>query len=66
MGQLLNKSFVRYPHETAAVKLAEEQHAFGVTVRLNPNNFRVEYVRPDGSIVPDYKYFLNLALEGKI
>lgn len=46
------------PHEHAALKLAEAQHANGVTVRMNPKTFRVEYIRPDGSIVPPYSWFL--------
>jgi len=65
MGDMFNRSYKRYPWETAAYKLAEEQHAPGVTCRMN-SNFRVEYVRPDGSIVPDYEYYLKLAYEGKI
>lgn len=46
------------PHEHAALKLAEAQHANGVTVRMNPKTFRVEYIRPDSSIVPPYSWFL--------
>lgn len=46
------------PQEHAALKLAEAQHAPGVTVRMNPKTFRVEYIRPDGSIVPPYAWFL--------
>ena len=65
MGDMFNRSWKQYPHETAAKKLAEEQHAPGVTYRMN-SNFRVEYVRPDGSIVPNYEYYLKLAYEGKI
>lgn len=52
--------------EYAAIKLAEAQHAKGVTVRMNSSNFRVEYVNPDGSIVPDYTYFLIKATNGEI
>ena len=44
--------------EHAALKLAEAQRANGVTVRMNPRTFRVEYIRPDGSIVPPYSWFL--------
>lgn len=44
--------------EHAALKLSEAQHAPGVTVRMNPKTFRVEYIRPDGSIVPPYSWFL--------
>ena len=46
------------PQEQAALKLSEAQHAPGVTVRMNPKIFRVEYIRPDGSIVPPYSWFL--------
>lgn len=46
------------PQEHAALKLSEAQHAPGVTVRMNPKTFRVEYIRPDGSIVPSYAWFL--------
>lgn len=65
MGDMLNRSWKQYPPETAARKLAEEQHAPGVMCRMN-SNFRVEYIRPDGSIVPGYEYYLKLAYEGKI
>ena len=44
--------------EHAALKLSEAQHARGVAVRMNPKTFRVEYIRPDGSIVPPYSWFL--------
>lgn len=54
------------PHEVAEMKLESEQHAPGVTCRMNKQTFRVEYIRPDGSIVPSYEYYLKLALEGKI
>ena len=57
---------VQYPHETAAQKLAEEQHAPGVVCRFNSQRFRVEYVRSDGTLVPNYEHYLNLALQGKI
>lgn len=50
----------------AAAKLAAAQHAPGVTVRFNYLRYRVEYVNPDGSLVPGYDYFLRLAKEGKI
>lgn len=46
------------PHEHAALKLSEAQHKPGVTVRMNPKTFRVEYIRSDGSIVPPYSWFL--------
>lgn len=48
-------------HEHAAMKMAEAQHAEGVTVRMNPRTFKTEYIRPDGTPVPDYNYFLNQA-----
>lgn len=63
---LLNRSYIQLPHERAAFKQAEAEHAKGVTVRMNPRTFKVEYVRPDGSIVPDYDYYLALAKQGKI
>lgn len=63
---MLNPSYKQYPHERAAVKLAEAQHAPGVTVRMNPQTFRVEYIRPDGSRVPDYDWFLNEVLQGRL
>lgn len=50
--------FTETPQEHAAVMLSEAQHAPGVTVRMNPKTFRVEYIRPDGSIVPPYSWFL--------
>lgn len=55
-----------YPPEVAAREIAKQQHAPGVKVRMNPDTFRVEYIRPDGSIVPDYSYYLRLAMQGKI
>lgn len=64
--QFTEVNYIRRPAETAAYKLAEAQHAPGVTVRMNPHTFRVEYIRPDGSIVPPYSHFLQLAKEGKI
>lgn len=51
------------PHEYAAHWLANEQHAKGNTVRLR--NFKVEYVRPDGSVVPDYDHYLKRVLNGE-
>ena len=66
MGSMFNRSWKQYPPERAAEKLAEAQHAPGVTVRMNPRTFRVEYVQPDGNLVPDYNYFLRLAREGRI
>lgn len=46
--------------EHAAMKQAEAQHAKGVTVRMNPVTFKIEYVRPDGTLVPNYDHFLKL------
>ena len=66
MGEMFNRSYKEFPHERAARKLAEAQHQKGVTVRVNPRSFRVEYVRPDGTLVPGYDHFLKLAREGKI
>lgn len=63
---MFTTSYKRFPPETAAYKLAEEQHAPGVTCRMNPRTFKVEYIQPDGSTVPDYNHFLRLAYEGKI
>jgi hypothetical protein len=51
-------------YEHAALKLAEAQHAPGVTVRMNPTTYRVEYIRPDGTIVPGYKWFLQQEYAG--
>lgn len=45
--------------ETAAqMALEAAQHAQGVTCRMN-KQFKVEYVNPDGSLVPGYSYFLE-------
>lgn len=66
MNNTFNRSWKQYPHETAAIKLAEEQHTPGVTARMNPTTFRIEYIRQDGSIVPGYDYYLKLAYAGKI
>ena len=63
---MFTTSYKQFPPETAAYKLAEEQHASGVTCRMNPRTFKVEYIRPDGTVVPDYNYYLRLAYEGKI
>lgn len=63
---MFSHSYKQYPAETAAAHLAKEQHAPGVTVRMNPRTFKVEYIRPDGTIVPNYDYFLRLALKGEI
>lgn len=63
---LISPSFVCRAADTAAYKLTEAQHAPGVTQRLNPQTFRVEYIRPDGSVIPPYSHFLQLAQEGKI
>lgn len=62
MTNLFQNDFKRYPHEQAAVLLSEAQHAPGVTVRMNKRNFRVEYVTPEGKIVPGYNHFLRVAL----
>lgn len=64
--QFTEANYIRRPAETAACKLVEAQHAPGVTVRMNPRTFRVEYIRPDGSIVPPYEHFLRLAMKGEI
>ena len=63
---MFTASYKQFPPETAAYKLAEQQHAPGVTCRMNPRTFKVEYIRPDGTVVPDYNYYLRLAYEGKI
>lgn len=63
---MFNNSFQLTIPEYASMKLAEAQHAPGVHPRMNPRNFRVEYVRPDGSIVPEYDWFLKAALERRI
>jgi len=60
-----NNSWKQYPWETALKAQAKEEHAPGVRQRMN-SSFKVEYIRQDGSIVPDYEYFLKLALEGII
>lgn len=65
METLIHKTYIIHAPEIAAIKLAEEQHAPGVTVRMN-ENYKVEYVRTDGSIVPNYEYYLKLALAGEI
>jgi hypothetical protein len=33
---------------------------------MNPQTFHVEYIRPDGSIVPGYPHYLKLARSGEI
>lgn len=48
-------------YEYAAIKQAEAQHAEGVKVRMNPKTFQIEYINPDGSLVPNYEYFLKQA-----
>lgn len=63
---ILNPTFKQYPHERAAVKLSEAQHAQGVTVRMNQKTFRVEYIKPNGEIVPGYEYFLKEVLQGRL
>lgn len=47
------------PREYASFLLAEAQHAKGVTVRINPQNYKIEYINPDGSIVPNFEHFYN-------
>lgn len=63
---MFNNSYIQRPSETAAAILAQEQHAPGVRVRMNPQSFRVEYIRPDGSYVPGYEYFYSAAVEGRV
>lgn len=63
---LWSHNYVQYPSETAAAILAQEQHAPGVRVRMNPQSFRTEYIRPDGSVVPGYEYYLRAAQEGRV
>ncbi len=62
MNSFAEHDFKQYPEQTAAIKLAEAQHAPGVFCRMNPKTFRVEYVRPDGTIVPDYQHYLKQTL----
>lgn len=62
---MLTNNYKQYPAETAAAILAQEQHAPGVVCYVG-GDFRVHYRRPDGSVVPDYAYFLRLALAGLI
>lgn len=59
-------SSVEYPHATATRALAEAQHAPGVICRYNPQRFVVEYIRPDGTLIPNYEHYLSLAKQGKI
>lgn len=47
------------PQMHAAYRMTEAQHAPGVTVRVNPDTFRVEYIRRNGSMVPGYSAFLH-------
>lgn len=63
---MVNNTFQLTIPEYASMKQAEAQHAPGVHPRMNPRTFRVEYVRPDGSIVPEYDWFLKAALERRI
>lgn len=63
---LWNHSYVQYPADTAATILAQEQHAPGVSIRMNPRTFRTEYIRPDGSYVPGYEYYLRAAQQGLV
>lgn len=58
-------SYKQYPPETAAAILAQEQHAPGVTCYMG-SDYRVHYRRPDGTTVPDYSYYLRLAVAGLI
>jgi hypothetical protein len=62
MGQFSEYGHIQYPEQKAAVLLGEAQHAMCVKCRYNHNTFRVEYVKPNGELVPDYKYFLQKAL----
>ena len=63
---MINNTFQLTIPEYASMKLAEAQHAPGVTQRMNPRTFRVEYIRPDGTLVPEYDWFLKAALERRI
>jgi len=63
MNGFFNNDYKQYPEESAAIKLAEEQHAQGVTCRMNPVTFRTEYIRQDGTIVPGYSHFLKAERE---
>lgn len=45
--------------EHAAMKLAEAQHAPGVSQKLG-SDYRVHYIRPDGTEVPGFEYFLRM------
>lgn len=63
---MINNTFQLTIPEYASFKQAEAQHAPGVTQRMNPITFRVEYIRPDGTLVPEYDWFLKAALEGRI
>jgi hypothetical protein len=63
MNMFHEDGYKQYPEQTAAVKLAETQHAPGTFCRMNPKTFRVEYVRQDGSIVPGYEHFLKAERE---
>ncbi len=63
---ILNRPYKIYPAEVAAIALAEAQHAEGVTTRMNKRTYRIEYIRKDGSLVPEYAHYLALAQEGKI
>lgn len=57
--------YKQYPPETAAAILAQEQHAPGVTCTLS-SSYTVVYIRPDGSTVPDYAYYLAAARAGRV
>lgn len=50
-------------YDYAAMKLAEAQHAKGVTVRMNKKTFKTEYVNPDGTVVPNYEHFLKQTID---
>lgn len=50
--------------ELAAYMLAKEQHAPSVSPFMG-HDYKIHYRRADGSIVPDYDFFLKLAYEGK-
>lgn len=55
------RAYKIYPEEAAAIKLAEEQHKPGNYVKLI--NFKVTYFYANGSVVPEYDYFLKKEYE---
>lgn len=58
-------SYRMYAPEYAAMILAHEQHKPGNKQRMN-ERFQIEYVRPDGSVVPAYNFYLKAVLEGRV